>query len=514
MVRKCTVEDRDRLTSYLKEEAVYNTFLLADIDDFGFEEPFQTVYADEDEGEIRGVYLCFYQNFLLYSKENRVNIPFLKQLFATYTPDVIMGKYETVQELKEVLQEYALDARNLYLLDHKEELEDETVEGEHAVKGCGDICRAGSKDVDDIFAFLQSIDELKGLYTSRQMIADRIEKKCGVHYIIRKDGEIIAHANSAAGCEVTMMIGGVGVAPKYRKQGLGGRIVSRLCRDILAEGKHPCLFSMQEEAHSLYKRIGFKKAGVWGTLTKPAEKKAEIPSEHEPKELPSYIPIYNQLYEDIINGIYKTGSLLPSENVLSEKYKVSRNTLRQALTILNQDGYIYKRQGKGTFVSYDSEKKQKDKIYNFLSEDALEEIVRIKPEYNFGKPTRIAQIKLELSEGEEVLASNNVYESVDGPIGQSFLQVPVKVLKENQIDPGSEEQLVKFMDKGVYCLADSCKLMAQLMEADDQVIPFLKVERGTPLLHFEQLLFDKHHRPIARIKYYFSSGKYQIECRW
>lgn len=82
MVRECTEKDKERLLAYLKEEAVYNTFLLADIEDFGFEESFQTVYMDEEQGEIKGVYLCFYQNFLLYCRENEVNISFLEQLFS------------------------------------------------------------------------------------------------------------------------------------------------------------------------------------------------------------------------------------------------------------------------------------------------------------------------------------------------------------------------------------------------------------------------------------------------
>ena len=50
MVRECTEKDKERLLAYLKEEAVYNTFLLADIEDFGFEESFQTVYMDEEQG--------------------------------------------------------------------------------------------------------------------------------------------------------------------------------------------------------------------------------------------------------------------------------------------------------------------------------------------------------------------------------------------------------------------------------------------------------------------------------
>ena len=53
MVRECTEKDKEWLLAYLKEEAVYNTFLLADIEDFGFEESFQTVYMDEEQGEIK-----------------------------------------------------------------------------------------------------------------------------------------------------------------------------------------------------------------------------------------------------------------------------------------------------------------------------------------------------------------------------------------------------------------------------------------------------------------------------
>lgn len=517
MVRECTGKDKEQLLAYLKEEAVYNTFLLADIEDFGFEEPFQTVYMDEEQGEIKGIYLCFYQNFLLYCRENEVNISFLEQLFSGYIPDVVMGKTQTVQIVQRILTEHVLESRDLYLFADEACLEKENPE----------IRAAGMEDVDDIFAFLQSIDELRHLYTSKQMIADRIEKNCGVHYIIRRDGKIIAHANSAAQCEATTMIGGVSTAPKERGQGLGGQVVSRLCRDILAKGKTPCLFSIRGEEHNLYHRIGFQKIGEWGTLTKPAdgcrqenvEKEQEKDSETEkavPRKqgMPSYIPIYNQLYEDIVNGVYEKGSLLPSEHLLAEKYHVSRNTLRQALTILNQDGYIYKKQGKGTFVSYDSAKKQKDKIYNFLSEDALEKITDIHADHNIGLPTKIAQIKLHLADGEEVLASNNVYVGENGPIGQSFLQIPLNVLAENQIDTKNEEQLLEFMNKGVYRLAAGSEMSVQLMEADEQVVPFLGIEPGTPLLHFEQLLFDKKQKPYARIKYYFCSGKYQIQCRW
>ena len=125
-----------------------------------------------------------------------MNISFLEQLFSSYIPDVVMGKTQTVQIVQRILTEHVLESRGLYLFADETCLEKENPE----------IHAAGMEDVDDIFAFLQSIDELRHLYTSKQMIADRIGKNCGVHYIIRRDGKIIAHANSAAQCEATTMI--------------------------------------------------------------------------------------------------------------------------------------------------------------------------------------------------------------------------------------------------------------------------------------------------------------------
>lgn len=260
MVRECTGKDRVLLMDYLREEAVYNTFLLADIADFGFDETFQTVYLDEEEGKIKGVYLSFYQNFLLYCKENEVNAEFLQELFSGQIPDVIMGKVEDVRKVQDVLQKQigSMDAKGLYQFCHPEELAEETV----------DIRKAVPEDVDDIFEFLQSIPELKNLYTSKQMIADRIGKNCGTHYIVRDNGNIIAHANSAAESEFTTMIGGVSTREDCRGRGLASQIVSKLCRDITAKGKQPTLFSIRGEEDNLYSRIGFRKIGEWGTLTR------------------------------------------------------------------------------------------------------------------------------------------------------------------------------------------------------------------------------------------------------
>ena len=66
---------------------------------------------------------------------------------------------------------------------------------------------------------------------------------------------------------------------------------------------------------------------------------------------PKYFSLMEQLKADIVSGAICPGEKLPSENELSQKYSLSRHTVRKALGILEQDGYVEAFHGKGTFCS-------------------------------------------------------------------------------------------------------------------------------------------------------------------
>lgn len=69
----------------------------------------------------------------------------------------------------------------------------------------------------------------------------------------------------------------------------------------------------------------------------------------------SSIPKYAQLKQEIISWInsakYKPNQQLPSEHEMAEQFGFSRQTVRQALGELVQEGWLHRTQGKGTFVS-------------------------------------------------------------------------------------------------------------------------------------------------------------------
>lgn len=63
-----------------------------------------------------------------------------------------------------------------------------------------------------------------------------------------------------------------------------------------------------------------------------------------------YEIVYYDVLEKIQDGQFLLNSCIPSENELSTNYKTSRVTVRKALHELEKDGYIRKKQGKGSIV--------------------------------------------------------------------------------------------------------------------------------------------------------------------
>lgn len=258
MIIKCGKEMEARILTYLEQEAEYNTFLTADIVNFGFDTDFQTVYASMEEDRIRGVFLAFYQNLIVAGRAEDER-EFFEEYSREKKPQVIMGKEENVQSFLELAKEdYIFRKRPLYHLKSDEKLETAEISEDFKIGQPG--------EEDKIHAFLMSMDEIKGLYRSKKMIQDRLINRDGCHYYLEKDGELIAHGNSTAIGPYSAMIGGISVKPEYRNRGLGGLTVSKVAGELLKLGRIPCLFSEREEEHNLFTRLGFEKAGMWATL--------------------------------------------------------------------------------------------------------------------------------------------------------------------------------------------------------------------------------------------------------
>ena len=114
--------------------------------------------------------------------------------------------------------------------------------------------------------------------------------------------------------------------------------------------------------------------------------------------LDSDISLYAQLVgiikRNISTGVLAVGDLLPSEAELCRTLNISRNTVRQAIGELEEEGLVVRKRGRGTFVA--------DPATN-----------RRGVRYSFTTPSAIICDKMELREGTPVYCFTRI-RNVDG----------------------------------------------------------------------------------------------------
>ena len=92
-----------------------------------------------------------------------------------------------------------------------------------------------------------------------------------------------------------------------------------------------------------------------------------------------YQQIEEELKQLILEDKIKPGEKMPSENILTAKYGVSRQTIRKAISNLESEGFVYAVQGSGTFCSDASRFKKESKdiavVMTYLSDYIFPKVI-------------------------------------------------------------------------------------------------------------------------------------------
>ena len=122
----------------------------------------------------------------------------------------------------------------------------------------------------------------------------------------------------------------------------------------------------------------------------------------------SKLPLYHQLYEilrdHILRGEWQPGDMIPPESELTERYQVSRTTVRQVLDMLVNENLIYRQQGRGTFVAHPTLDQTLVRIVSFtedMRQRGFEPGTKVISSDLVSAPADIAQ-RLEIQPGEEL----------------------------------------------------------------------------------------------------------------
>lgn len=148
------------------------------------------------------------------------------------------------------------------------------------------------------------------------------------------------------------------------------------------------------------------------------------------KDIP--LALYYQLKEEVRRKIlskeWTPGSKIPAENEICQLFKVSRTTARKAIDELQAEGYLVKKQGRGTFVQSESIGHKLHKFYTFGEEIkslGIKESAKVIA-FERMRPDGTVCKKLQLELGEEVYWIKRIRYMDERPytIEQSY--IPVK----------------------------------------------------------------------------------------
>jgi GntR family transcriptional regulator len=229
-------------------------------------------------------------------------------------------------------------------------------------------------------------------------------------------------------------------------------------------------------------------------------------------KIPLYLQLYELLRENITQGRWKVGDLIPPEPELIAQYSVSRTTVRQVLDMLVSEGLIYRQQGRGTFVSQPTLEQGLTRIVSFtedMRQRGLESSTRVLFSGIVPAPAEAAA-KLSLSGGDELVRLERLRLANGEPLSVE------ESLLSHALCPG-----ILQYDFAAYPLRRTLeeKYGIRLARAT-QVIravastPALSLSLGTPqrspLLFIERISYSTRGQPVELLHIYFRGDRYAL----
>ncbi|MEW6226527.1 MAG: GntR family transcriptional regulator [Bacillota bacterium] len=213
----------------------------------------------------------------------------------------------------------------------------------------------------------------------------------------------------------------------------------------------------------------------------------------------SGIPLYYQLKEllkaRVDSGALKPGDKLPNEVEIAQEWGLSRSTVRRAILDLVQQGFFYRKQGKGTFVA--EPKIQGDMVHFFLPAEVGEEH-RIVDRRVTVPPSSVAE-RLGLSPQDQVTELVRVRLANGEPVVMERSYIPLSVCPD-LITRDFAGKLYDLLKQTYGISLAEAETYVEPVVLDSFEAGLLGVKRGMPALLLTRLNLQRDGTPAVLTK--------------
>ncbi|CAN5198911.1 GntR family transcriptional regulator [soil metagenome] len=223
--------------------------------------------------------------------------------------------------------------------------------------------------------------------------------------------------------------------------------------------------------------------------------------------VPMYAQIKEQLRARIMDGRYQPHQQLPSESEMTAAFKVSRITVRQALSDLQKEGLIFKIHGKGTFVSKPKAFQNVTRLQGFgeamssMGYETYSQVVSIK----FQAAGRAVAARLAVGESETVCELRRLRFLNREPISLDVSYVSAEIGQRLQSEDLATRDIFLILENDYGYQLDTAQLQIEAVLADESLARHLRVEEGSPILRIERLTYTAQREPLD-FEYLFYRG--------
>jgi GntR family transcriptional regulator len=236
--------------------------------------------------------------------------------------------------------------------------------------------------------------------------------------------------------------------------------------------------------------------------------------------LSTLLPVYYQIKQTIkrwiINKEFNPGEKIPSENELADRFSVNRLTVRQAISQLVQEGFLFSKKGEGTFVTQNG---------NLISSFSLEftgfmDDLFYQVSKSRTKSAKIARmivpklIREKLaSDREEAIQIKRVRFLEDKSFAYTINYLPVEIGSKINEKDLFKKPLLQILEQDLGIEFDEALQAIEASFADKEVADQLGITSGSPILFVERIMYTKKRKPVELVQSSYRGDLYKYTVR-
>lgn len=217
----------------------------------------------------------------------------------------------------------------------------------------------------------------------------------------------------------------------------------------------------------------------------------------------------------IRDGTYQPGEQLLSEKELAAQLGISRPTLREALQNLEQEGFVLRRHGVGTFVSRGYENRLESGL------ERLESIIQLAAPQR--KQVRVGDLQVQQTPADTAIADRlqvpidtpltSVHRTIliDGrPVAYMADYAPTSILAESDVGQSFNGSVLDLLRQNQGLKISQAMANIVAINADRFLTSKLRVKPGQALLLLEETVFDDEGKVMEFSRNYFIPDCFQF----